>query len=117
MPKTVPKEHGGPHLMNLSEKVHLDVRGPTTPQKLYGKDYLVRFMDDYTHWSCVGTMGQKAEAPMCYMAYDAWLVTQHKAKLKGTQMDCGSEFLSHEFNVHLKAHRTVCSLTIYDTPK
>src|SRR5882724_4536103 len=38
-------------------------------------------------------------------------------KLKQLQTDHGSEYLLHEFDTHLKACGTVCSLTIHDTPE
>jgi len=55
---------------------------------------------------------------MCYKLYEtSWLDMQHTAKLKQFQMDHGGEYLSHEFDTHLKACRTVHSLTIQDTPE
>src|SRR5882672_6146645 len=54
---------------------------------------------------------------MCYKAYEAWLDTQHVAKIKCLQMDHGGEYLSHDFDTHLKAHGTVCSLTVHNTPE
>ena len=42
---------------------------------------------------------------------------QHVAKLKKLQTDHGGEYLSHKFDIHLKAHGTVDSLTVHDTPE
>ena len=44
--KPVPKECGGPHMMNLSEKVHSDVWGPSNTQSLDGKEYFISVTDD-----------------------------------------------------------------------
>jgi len=115
--KTLPKEHGGPHVTNIGEKVHLDIWGPATPQSLDGREYFISFMDEYTHWSHIETMSCKAEALTCYKGYEAWLETQHATKLKQLQTDCSGKYLSHEFDAHLKACGTVCSLTIHDTPE
>ena len=74
-------------------------------------------MDNYTHCSRIKTMSCKAEALTCYQEYEAWLNTQHMAKLNQLQTDHSSKYLSHEFNKHLKAHGTVQSLTVHDTPE
>jgi len=62
-------------------------------------------------------MSQKSEALTSYKAYEAWLDMQHAAKLKRLQTDHSGEHLSHGFDTHLKAHSTVCSLTVHDTPE
>jgi len=62
-------------------------------------------------------MSQKAEALTCYKAYVAWLDMQHVTKLKCLQTDHGGKYLSHDFDTHLKAHNTVCSHTVHDTPE
>ena len=62
-------------------------------------------------------MSRKVETLRCYKDYEAWLDTQHKTTIKRFQSDYGSEFLSHEFNMHLKAHGTIHSLTVHDMPK
>jgi len=80
--KPVPKEHGGPCMMNLGEKVHSDVWGPATPQSLDVKEYFISFTDDHTCWSHIEPISCKAEALTCYKAYEAWLEMQHAAKLK-----------------------------------
>ena len=60
-------------------------------------------------------MSWKSEALTSYETYEAWLDMQHVAKLKRLQTERGSEYLSHDFDTHLKAHSTVCSLTVHDT--
>ena len=62
-------------------------------------------------------MSQKAETLRCYKDYKSWLDTQHKARIKWFQSDCGGEFLSHEFDTHLKAWGTIQSLTVHDMPE
>jgi len=42
---------------------------------------------------------------------------QHVVKLKCLQTDCSGEYLSHEFDTHLKAHGTIHSLTVHNTPE
>ena len=74
-------------------------------------------MDDYLQWSTVEAMSRKAETLRCYKDYESWLDMQHKARIKWFQSDRGGEFLSHEFDMHLKARGTIRSLTVHDMPK
>ena len=62
-------------------------------------------------------MSRKAETLRCYKDYESSLDTQHKARIKWFQSDRGGEFLSHEFDTHLKARGTIRSLTVHDTPE
>jgi len=62
-------------------------------------------------------MEQKSEALTNYKAYEAWLGTQHSVEIKKPQSDQGGEYMSKEFNQHLKANGTICSLTMHDTPE
>ena len=41
----------------------------------------------------------------------------NKARIKWFQSDHGGKFLSHEFNMHLKACGTIHSLTVHKTPE
>ena len=43
--------------------------------------------------------------------------TQYGKRVKILQPDCGGEYLSKEFNTHLKAQGTIRSLTVHDTPE
>ena len=52
-----------------------------------------------------------------YKEYEAWLQTQHSKPIKILQLDRGGEYLSKDFNNHLKANSTIRSLTMHDTPE
>ena len=62
-------------------------------------------------------MKYKSNTLTCYKNYKAWAETQHNAKLKQLQSDRGGEYLSMEFDQHLKSKGTIQSLTVHDTPK
>ena len=96
--KPIPKERTGPRAMKFSEKIHTDVWGPTSPQSHDGKQYFITFTDDAK-------------------PYEARLETQHNVKIKRLQSDRGGEYLSKEFDQHLKSKGTIRSLTVHDTPK
>src|SRR5882724_3222905 len=91
--------------------------GPVMPRSYDGKDYFISFTDDYSQWSQVEPMTHKSNTFVHYQAYKAWLQTQHGAKLKKLQIDCGGEYLSEEFTTHLRTCSTICNLTIHDTPE
>ena len=59
-------------------------------------------------------MARKSETFNSYKQYEAWVETQHGAKIKRLQTDCGGEYLSEEFTSHLKSKGTVRSLTVHD---
>ena len=43
--------------------------------------------------------------------------TQYSKLIKVLQLDRGGEYLSKEFDDHLKANITIRSLTVHDTPE
>jgi Integrase core domain/GAG-pre-integrase domain len=107
--KPILKERIGPRATRLGDKVHSDVWGPTTPQSYNGKEYFISFTDDFTRWSRVTPMKRKSEVLTCYKHYEVWAKTQHGAKIKRLQSDRGGEYLSKDFNQHLKSKGTVRS--------
>ena len=60
---------------------------------------------------------RKSETFNCYKQCEAWVETQHNAKVKCLQTNCGGEYLSKEFTTYLKSKGTVRSLTVHDTPE
>ena len=52
-----------------------------------------------------------------YKEYEAWMLTQHSKLIKVLQSDRGGEYLSKDFDSHLKVNGTIRSLTVHDTPK
>ena len=115
--KSVPKERVDYISHTLGDKVHLDVWGPATPQSYNGKLYYVSSMDDYTRWTTIYCISWKSEVLTRYKEYEAWMRTQYSKPIKVLQSDRGSEYLSKEFDDHLKANDTIRSLTVHDTPK
>ena len=52
-----------------------------------------------------------------YKEYEAWMQTQHGRPIKVLQSYRGGEYLSKDFDSHLKANSTIRSLTVHDTPE
>ena len=114
--KAIPKAHAGPRSTRFGEKTHTDVWGPTL-NSYDGHEYFSTFTDDYTRWSRVSPMKKKSDTLTCYKHYEAWAETQLNAKLKQLQSDQGGEYISDEFDQHLKSKGTTRSLTVHDTPE
>ena len=62
-------------------------------------------------------IGQKSEVLAKYKEYEVWLQTQHSKPIKILQSDRGGEYLSKDFDNHLKVNGTIRSLTVHDTPE
>jgi len=72
------------------------------PQSYDRKEYFVSFTDDHNRWTYLETMANRSDTFTCYKQYEAWLETQHGAKLKCLQTDHHGEYLSAEFTSYLK---------------
>ena len=91
--------------------------GPAPVESINRKKYYVSFTDDYSRYTNVYFLTTKDEAFKSYQIYEAWLSTQHNARIKCLRSDRGGEYLSDEFSAHLKRARTVRKLTVHDTPE
>ena len=115
--KPIPKEGVKYVSQALGDKIHLDVWGPATPQSYNGKLYYVSFTNDYTRWTTIYCISQKSEVLPKYKEYEAWMGTQYSKRINILQSNRGGEYLSKEFDTHLKAQGTIRSLTVHNTPE
>jgi hypothetical protein len=86
-------------------------------QTISGKSYYVSFTDDYSRHTQIYLLAHKSDTFQAYLTYEAWLNTQHNAKIKILRSDRGGEYLSGAFNQHLNAKGIVRHLTVHDTPE
>jgi transposase InsO family protein len=93
------------------------VWGSTNSQSYDGKEYFVSFTNDHSRWTYLVPMTRKNNTFDCYKQYEAWVKTQHGARLKRLQTDRGGEYPSDTFTAHLKSKGTVRSLMVHDTPE
>ena len=77
----------------------------------------VSFTVDYMRLTTIHCISQKSEVLSKYKEYEAWMRTQYSKCIKILQSDHGGEYLSKEFDTHLKAQGTIRSLTMHDMPK
>ena len=74
------------------------------PQSYNGKLYYVSFTDNYTRWMTIYCISQKSEVLAKYKEYKVWMRTQYSKLIKVLQSDRGGEYLSKDFDDHLKAN-------------
>jgi hypothetical protein len=115
--KPIGKEREPKRQENLGDEVHTDLWGPSQVQMPGGKTYYASFTDDHTRYTCLYLQSVKSDTFESYRTYEAWLQTQHNAKVKRLRSDRGGEYLSDEFSKHLKARGTERKLTTHDTPQ
>ena len=83
-----------------------------------GRRYFVTFTDDVTRYTIMYPLRSKDEALEAYKSFEAWAMTQHHCKaIKVLRSNRGGEFLSKEFNQHLKESGTARKLTTHNTPQ
>jgi hypothetical protein len=101
----------------IGDEIHSDLWGPAPVESINHKRYYVSFTDDHSRYTTVYFLHTKDETFNFYRIYEAWLSTQHGAKVKRLRTDRGGEYLSDEFSTHLKRAGTVRTLTVHDTPE
>jgi gag-polypeptide of LTR copia-type/Zinc knuckle len=103
---------------NFGDEVHTDVWGPSSIATHQGRHYFVSFTDDCMHFTVIFLLWTKDKAFDAYKTFEAWATTQlHCKAIKVLRSDCGGEYLSKAFNMHLAAAGTAHCLTPHDTPQ
>ena len=104
--------------MNFGDLVYTDVWGPATIATRQGQKYFITFTDDATRYTITFPLHSKDEALMAYKMFEAWAVTQqHCQAVKVLHSNCGSKFLSGEFDRYLRSQETARKMTTHHTPK
>ena len=101
----------------IGDEVHSDLWGPAPVESINHKRYYASFTDDYSRYTNIYFLHTKDETFDAYRTYEAWLSTQHNARIKCLRSDRGGEYLGNEFSAHLKKAGTVRKLTVHDTPE
>jgi len=103
------KQHRLPFTRSTSEKpskklelVHSDVVGPINPQSIGGRRYILTFIDDFSRRSWIYLMKTRDELPDRFKEWQAMAEKQSGEKVKTLRTDNGGEYLSTEFEEHLK---------------
>jgi len=80
---------------------------------LGGKKYYYLFKDLTSQEEKAYFLREKSEAFVDYKKYKAWALVQCSTRIKIFRCDCAGEFMSKEFNNHLKNTGTICH---HDSP-
>ena len=101
----------------IGDEVHSDLWRPAPVESINHKCYYASFTDDYSRYTNIHFLHMKDETFDAYQIYEAWLLTQHNARIKCLCSDRGGECLGNKFSTHLKKTGTVRKLTVHDTPE
>lgn len=115
--KPFPKE-ASRHAKTYGEVIHSDLWGPAQTVSLVGSSYYMSFTDDFSRESQVAFLKHKSEALEAFKQYEARLTTQKDGvHIKTLRSDRGREYLSADFDAHLKDHGIKRELTVHDSPQ
>src|SRR5664279_5191168 len=102
---------------DLLELVHSDVCGPMSTTAIGGYEYFVTFMDDFSRYGYVYLMKHKSETLEKFKEFQSEVENQLGKKIKLLRFDRGGEYMSQEFDSHLKSCGIVSQLTPPGTPQ
>lgn len=115
--QAIPKTRQGERATAFGQEIHSDVWGKAPVESIGGRQYYVSFTDDYSRLTSVYLLRKKSETFDAYKKYEAWLETQHDAKIRALHTDRGGEYLSGAFIKHLESKGIAQKLTVHDTPE
>jgi hypothetical protein len=101
---------------DLLELVHSDVCGPMSATARGGYEYFVTFTDDFSRYGYVYLMKHKSETFEKFKEFQSEVQNQLGKKIKLLRSDRGGEYLSQEFDSHLRDCGIVPQLTPPGTP-
>ena len=97
--------------------IHTDVCGPMSVSTRNGYRYFVTFTDDLSRYGYIYLMKHKSETFEKFKEFQSEVENQLNKKIKHLWSDQGGEYLSFEFDTHLKACGIVPQLTPAGTPQ
>src|SRR3954462_2712294 len=83
--------------------VHSDVCGPMSTTARGGYEYFITFTDDLSRYGYIYLMKHKSEAFEKFKEFQNEAQNQLGKKIKFLWSDRGGEYMSHEFDDHLKS--------------
>ena len=87
---------------NLLGHIHSDVCGPFITVSRGGHRFFIMFTDDFSRFGYVYLLKHKSEAFETFKVFQNEVENQLGKKIKAIQSDRGDEYLSQEFDDHLK---------------
>nr|KAJ0208644.1 hypothetical protein LSAT_V11C400177410 [Lactuca sativa] len=96
--------------------IHTDVCGPFKTMSRYGERYYITFTDDFSRFGYVYLMKHKHEAFEKFKLFQSEVENQLDKTIKILRSDRGGEYLSQEFQDHLRSRGIISQLTPLRTP-
>ena len=102
---------------NIFDLIHSDVYGPLKPQSFGGKGYFVTLTDDCSRFAWVRFIRDNSEVFRKFRELVKELEKGTGRKVKALRSDRGDEYLSGEFQQHLKRRGIDHQQTTADSPE
>ena len=102
---------------DLLALIHSDVCGPLSIPARGGYQYFITFTDDYSRYGYVYLLKHKSESFEKFKIFKNEVQNQLGKNIKALRSDRGGEYLSQEFENHLKECGIVSQLTPPGTPQ
>ena len=102
---------------DLLEIVHTNVCGPMSVEVRGGYHYFLTFTDDLSRYGYIYLIKHKSETFEKFKEFQSEVENHRNKKIKFLRSDCGGEYLSYEFGLHLKQCGIVSQLTPPGTPQ
>src|SRR5262245_30941426 len=99
----------------FGERIVMDLWGPASVESIGRKKYSLDFIDDSSRWTESDYLATKDECFKSYCNFEKALETQYGVRIKILRCDRAGEFMSEEFDEHLKKRGTRRELTVHDT--
>ena len=102
---------------DLLEIIHTDVCGPMSVDARGGYHYFLTFTDYLSRYGYIYLMKHMSETFEKFKEFQSEVENHRNKKIKFLRSDCGDEYLSYEFGLHLKRRGIVSQLTPAGTPQ
>src|SRR6266511_2137303 len=102
---------------DVLEIIHTDVCGPMSVEARGGYRYFLTFRDDLSRYGYIYLMKHKTETFEKFKDFQSEVENHRNKKIKFLRSDRGGEYLSYEFDLHLKQCEIVSLLTPPGTPQ
>ncbi|KAJ9554356.1 hypothetical protein OSB04_018401 [Centaurea solstitialis] len=102
---------------DLLDIVQTDVCGPFRSATRHGERYFVTFTNDFSRYGYVYLIKHKSETVEVFRTFQNEVDNQLNRKIKTLRSDRGGEYLSQEFQDHLRSCGIIAQLTPPRTPQ
>ena len=102
---------------DLLEIIHTDVCGPMSVEARGEYRYFLTFTDDLSRYGYIYLMKHKSETFEKFKGFQSEVENHRNKKIKFLRSDRGGEYLSYEFDLHLKQCEIVSQLMPPGTPQ